>query len=272
MKKTHLFRLLSFVGILALTAMSCGAFDLGSIFATATPTPTLTFTPTPTFTPSPTPTLTPTPTRTPTATPQPTGVHIEKQADGSTLFIDYDNKFQMVIPNGWVAIPLTTEDLAGVLQEIAKENPNIKDIADAFSQMDPEIVRLIAVPKNKKYNTNGFATNITVIAIEDRLMSGMPLDFVSGALEETLKQQGAKIISEFQPAESNPHGVTVTQIETEQMAPTSAGTRIRARSGTLLFQTNGRLIMVQLTTHQQFAAELMPVLKQISDTVEYLTP
>lgn len=270
MKRNHLFRLVSFLGVLALTALSCGVSNLGSIFATATPTPTATFTPTPTFTPSPTPTSTPT--RTPTPTPLPTGVHTEKQADGSTLFIDYDNKFQMVIPSSWVAIPITTEDIAGLLQELSKENPDIKGIADAFSQLDPDIVRLIAVHKDKKYSVNGFATNITVIAFNERIMASMPLDFVSGSLEESMKQEGAKIVSGFEPAAENPHGVETTQFEIEQTSPTAAGTKVRVRSGTLLFQTKDKLIMIQLATHQQFAAELMPTLKQIGDSIQRLEP
>ncbi|GAB4463258.1 MAG: hypothetical protein Kow0070_23460 [Anaerolineales bacterium] len=272
MKKKHLFRLLSSLSVVALTALSCATLDLGSIFATQTPTPTLTFTPTPTFTPSPTPTLTPTPTNTPTPTPKPTGIRTEKQADGSTLFTDYDNKFQMVIPNNWAAIPITTEDIAGILQELSKDNPDIKGIAETFSQLDPDVVRLIAINKNNKYTTNGFATNITVIALEDRLLSTMPLDFVSGALEESVKQGGAKVTSAFEPAVANPQGVEVTIFEFEQTSPTAVGTRIRVRSGTLLFQAGGKLIMVQLATLQQFSAELMPVLKQIGDSVQRITP
>lgn len=272
MNKKHSLRLIAFIGIVALTVMSCGTFDLGSIFATQTPTPTLTFTPTPTFTPSPTPTLTPTPTRTPTPTPLPTGVGSEKQADGSTLFIDYDNQYQLIIPNNWVAIPLTTEDLAGVLQELSKDNADIKSIAETFSQMDPDIVRLLAVNKDNKYTTNGFATNITIIAIDDRLLSSMPLDFVSGSLEESMRQENAKIISSFEPASANPQGVEFTQFEFEQTSPTAAGTRVRVRSGTLLFQSGGKLIMIQLATLQQFSAELMPVLKQIGNSIERLNP
>lgn len=272
MKKKHLFRMLSFLGVLALTALSCGTVDLANILATQTPTPTLTFTPTPTFTPSPTPTFTPTPTKTLTPTPKPTGVRSEKQADGSTLFTDYDNKFQMVIPNNWAAIPITTEDIAGILQELSKDNPDIKGIAETFSQLDPNVVRLIAINKNNKYTTNGFATNITVIAIEDRLLSSMPLDFVSGALEESVKQGGAEIVSAFEPAASNPQGVEVAVFEFEQASPTAVGTRVRVRSGTLLFQSGGKLIMVQLATLQQFSAELMPVLKQIGDSVQRITP
>ncbi|MBI4761894.1 MAG: hypothetical protein ACOYYF_15575 [Chloroflexota bacterium] len=270
MVKKRLFRLVSFLGVLALAAMSCGAFDLGSIFATATPTPTLTFTPTPTLTPTNTPTPTSTPT--PTNTPLPTGVQTNKQADGSTLFIDHDNKFQMVIPGGWVAIPITTEDIAGMLQELSKDNPDIKSIADTFSQLDPDVVRLIAVNKDKKYTTNGFATNITVIAFNERIMASMPLDFVSGSLEENMKQGGAKIISPFNPAEANPNGVETTQFEFEQTTPTSIGTKVRVRSGILLFQTKNKLLMIQLATLQQFAGELMPALKQIGDSVQLLEP
>ncbi len=171
-----------------------------------------------------------------------------------------------------MVIPLITEDLAGILQELSKENPNIKDIADTFSALAPDVIRLIAINKDNKYTTNGFATNITVIAIEDQMMSSMPLDLVSGAMEQSVINDGAKVTSKFEPAAKNPQGVEFTQFEFEQNAPTATGGRIRVRSGTLLFQVKGKLIMIQLATPQQFAAELMPILKQIGNSIERLEP
>src|SRR6266508_6408975 len=88
--------------IVTFAILSCsGVADISNLFATETPTPTNTFTPTSTFTPSPTPA----PTQTPSPTPLPTGINIEEQSDGSTLFIDYDNKYQLVLPSDWLIIP-----------------------------------------------------------------------------------------------------------------------------------------------------------------------
>jgi len=183
MEKYNSFRSLAlFASVLALTGMSCGVTDISSIFATATFTPTLTFTPSPTSTPSPTPTSTPT--RTPTPTPLPTGATTEKQSDGSTLFIDYDNKYQLALPAGWFVIPLSAEDMADILNEMSASNPDLKGIADTFKQLDPDVIRVVAINENSDYIFNGFSTNLTITAIDNKVMSTMPLDFVTGAIED----------------------------------------------------------------------------------------
>jgi len=132
MKTRNILKLITFVSILALAGISCGVSNIGNLFATETPTPTNTFTPTPTFTPSPTPTLTSTPTNTPTATPVPTGVTSEEQADGSTVFIDFDNKYQLTLPSGWIVIPLDQNDLGNLLNNVSSQHPDFAEAAQAF--------------------------------------------------------------------------------------------------------------------------------------------
>ena len=257
-----------FMALLALAMLSCQGIGGFNPFATETPTPTLTFTPTSTFTPSPTPTAT----RTPTPTPLPTGVKTEDQPDGSILFSDYDNNYLMSLPEDWFVLPLSAEDFADILNEMAQENPEIKDIAEAFKQLDPNVIRVVALNKNSDYLFNGFSTNITVTAIEDKLMSSMPLDFVTGAVEESLKQQGATPVSNHELATKNANGLEVGVIEFDQTAPTATGANVQVRSKAAIFQSKGKMIMVQLTTPQQFAEELLPVLDQITDSIKLIEP
>jgi len=253
---------------LTLSSISCGVSGLSSLFATETPTPTSTFTPTPTFTPSPTST----PTNTPTATPLSTGAFTEEQADGSTVFIDYDNGYRLVIPENWLVLPLSSEDIVDILDKVAEKNPDFEEIAKTFSQLDPDVIRLIALNENNKYTNNSFATNLTITAIKDKVMSSMPLDFVTGAVEESLKQQGATVVSEFQPASANANGVEIGSFEFQQETPTAKGGKVKAQSKSLIFQSNGKLIMIQLAMPQQFAEELTPVLDQIIETIEFTAP
>lgn len=93
MKRKGLFGFTVFVLTLSLAGISCGFSDVANIFATETPTPTQTFTPSPTATPSATPTQTPSP------TPPPTGVETREGSGGTTVFIDYDNNFQLTLPS-----------------------------------------------------------------------------------------------------------------------------------------------------------------------------
>jgi hypothetical protein len=261
---------LFFVGMLAVASLACGTSSITGLFATATPTATLTFTPTATFTPSPTSTSTPTPTLTPT--PLPAGVKAEVQADGSTLFTDYDNHFQFGIPKDWFVLPLGANDMAQLLDQLSTKNPQLGKYAQAFRQLDPDVIRVIALNEDNKYIYNGFASNLTVTAIKDNVMSKSPLDFVTGALEEAMKQQGAKLVSEAIPAANNANGVEVAAIEIQQTVPTATGAKVQAYSKIVVFQSNGKLIMIQLATPQQFKKVLVPALDEISASIKLLKP
>lgn len=258
-------------GLLALTVLSCSsAAGLPNLFATATPTPTNTFTPSPTLTPSPTATSTHTPS--PSNTPLPAGVKTEEQSDGSTLFADYDNNFQLTLPQNWIVIPLSAEDLSQILDEMAAEDPALEEIADAFTQLDPDVIRAMAVNKDRKYIADGFSTNLSVTAIEDPLMSTMPIDFVTGAVEESIEQQGAELLSSGNTAVTNASGVEVGSFDFQQSTPSATGENILVRSKVILFQANGKVILVQLTTPQEFGEELVPIMDQIQDSISLIEP
>jgi hypothetical protein len=256
-----------FIVILALASLSCGVVDLPFI-ATVTPTPTATFTPSPT----PTPSSTPTSTATPTATALPTGVKAEEQSDGTTLFVDYDNNYQLILPADWAVIPLSSKDLAGILNGLSENNPKLKDIAETFRQLDPNVIRVIAMNENSKYMLNGFSTNFTLTAIDNKILSGMPLDFVTGAVEEALKQQGARLLSTNNLTTNNIHGVEVGTIEFEQTSPTVTGSNVQVHAKGVIFLSNGKIIMIELATLKQFAGELLPMLDKVSESVELLQP
>lgn len=259
-----------FIMILTLVTISCQGAAGFNPFATETPLPTLTFTSSPTLTQTTTPS--PTATQAPSPTSLPSGAASEEQSDGSTLFTDYDNQYQLTIPQAWLVVPLSMGDITDILETLSEENPQLKDTAAAFAQLDPNVIRVIAVNEDTKYLFNGFSTNITVTAVEDKLMSSMPLDFVTGAVQESLKPGGATIIENQEFATTNANGVEIGIIEFQQTAPTAAGTNVPVHSKILIFQSSSKLIMIQLTTPNQFASELFPVLEQIRDTIKRVAP
>jgi len=245
MFKNKGFRVLTvLVMLLALTSISCGVSSL-PFLATETPTPTATFTPSPTPTPSSTPTLTP------TATPLPTGVQTEEQADGSTLFNDYDNKYQLVLSEEWVIIPFDQDELGALVEELSKDNPKFKDAAAAFKNLDPDVFRLVALSQNQKYFESGAVPNLNITAIENDVLSAMPLSFVTGALEESFKQNGTKVVSEGVNTIDNPNGVEIEYLDIEQEVN---GVKISQRL--IVFQSNSKLIMVTLTAPDTFKSEI----------------
>ncbi|MCC6499709.1 MAG: hypothetical protein IT313_05515 [Anaerolineales bacterium] len=264
--KSKFAAIVSFVSVLALAALSCGVSDVSNLFATATPTATLTFTPSPTFTPSATPTSTPTP----TATPQPTGVSTEKQSDGTTLFTDFDNQYQLALPADWFILPLSAEDFSDILNEMSEENPDLRNSAEAFKKLDPDVIRVVAIHKDSKYMENNFGTNLTITALQDKLLSTMPVAFVTGVMESQMEKGGATVIEQEELVLTSASGVEIGVVEFVQDAPTSTGEKIRVQSRLLVFQTGKKLIMVQLTVPQPFAKELFPILDDIAKSITLL--
>ena len=262
MKIKSMFKLGFLVLILGLTGISCGVADL-PFLATKTPTPTATFTPTPTFTPSPTPTATST--FTPTPTPLPTGVTSSEQADGSTLFIDYDNGYQLVLPVDWIIIPVDQDALSAMIDELAKEDPDLVPSAEAFKNLDPNVLRMAALNTNRKYIAKGSGTNVTVAAVEDQTLAALPLSLISGALEQSFISQGITVLTTGVNPVDNDHNVEIEYMDVQQKANgTDAQQRI------IMFKTSKKLILVTVTTTPVFRDEIFQMADQIGASIELI--
>lgn len=238
---------------------SCKMVD--TMFATPTPTSTNT----PTITPS--PTSTPTPTITVTPTPIPTGVQTESLSNESILVTDFDNKYQLTLPAGWIVLPLKTEDLSAMISELAENNEKFSDIAQAFEALDEDTVKALALNEDPTYIQNGFGTNIMVAAFEEPVLTTMPMAFVTGALEESFIQQGAIVLTDGTNILTNANGVEVGVIDVEQKTLTATGSTINVVSRLLIFQTESKLILVQIATHKEFQNDLFPSMDEVLESI-----
>ncbi len=192
-------------------------------------------------------------------------MEVEEQSDGTTIFIDYDNKYQLVLPEDWLVIPFNKNDYADAMNKLAKDNPQLAAAAQAFKDMDPKVFRLVAINTNSKYVKNTFASNLNITAYENDLMGAMPLEFVTGALEEQFKQSGIKVLTHGVNIIENSHGVDMQYIETEQTA-----NGIKFEQKILVFQANRKLIMIAFTTLPQFSKDIFAEEDVIGASVEPL--
>lgn len=257
-------RISIFLVLLTLAILSCsGVSDIPNLFATPTLTLTNTLTPTPspTVTPSPTATLT----HTPSPTPLPTGTNLEKQSDGMTLFTDYDNRYKLTLPSEWLAIPFQKDAYSQAMDKLAKESPQLAAAADAFKNMDPTMFRLVALNTNLNYTKNTFASNLNITAYENDVLAKMPLAFVTGAVEDQLTQSGFKVLTQGVNTVENSHGLEIEYIDTER---TALGNKVVQRI--FVFQNNGKLMMIAVTTLADFSEDLFAEGEAICKSVEFL--
>lgn len=254
--------ILIFVTISGVMLTSCEMVN--TIFATPTPTSTNTptITPTSTITPSPTPTFTP--------TPVPTGVRTESLPNGTTLVTDFDNKYQLTLPAGWIVIPLTADDLSAILAELADSNEALAETAEVFEALDSDVIRVVALNEDPNYIQNGFGTNLTVAALEDAVLSAMPIAFVTGALEETFAQRGANVLTDGVNILTSANGVEVGMLEVEEGTPSATGSTLNISTKYLVFISEGKLILVQLATHKEFQDELFPSMDKVLESITLL--
>ncbi|RJP47690.1 MAG: hypothetical protein C4583_16195 [Anaerolineaceae bacterium] len=263
MKSKFLFIISMLTLLLFILACQAGG-PIAAIFATDTPTPTNTPSPTPT------PTVTPTPTFTPTPTPLPTGVEFETQTDETVVVTDYDNHYRMTLPKGWIVIPLTTDDFFAMADKLAGTNPELSEAIAAIQKIDSDAIRLVALNENPKYIQSGFTTNITITAVEDKLMSTMPIPFITAMLEDSMEKNGAKVLTSSANVLESKSGVEIGIVETEQTAVTATGMRVTAYSKYLVFQVAGKVVLVQLATPTDFRDELNPILESIAESIQIL--
>ncbi|GAB4504634.1 MAG: hypothetical protein Fur0043_16280 [Anaerolineales bacterium] len=134
--------LLVLAGIILLVIWLTGpSKPLNSLFATDTPTPTLTFTPTVTFTPTETPTITPTFTETPTGTPSAPFDYTVQEGDNLILIAEKFNLAEDGIQLILILNP-AIEQANGVIypgQVISIPNPGMK--APTTTPLPPDIPR-----------------------------------------------------------------------------------------------------------------------------------
>jgi hypothetical protein len=266
MDRNKSIRLLSiFVG-LALISLACQSGPLARLFATATPTATLT--PTPTSTP--TATATPTPTATIPPTPKPAGVTVQIQADESVLFVDEDNKYQVVFPKTWFPILVSQDNRLVIPPESAQKYPKFINLAESLKEMDTEFLRMIALETENVYFQQSYPTFLSVMveADIDPMLAAMGMSAVTAWVED-YPLRGAENLS--WDVKVNAHGIEVG-INEAVVQMTSASGTIPVRTRVLSFMAGDKLVLVQFFTPKALGQTLLPKTDGVIDTIELTNP
>jgi hypothetical protein len=122
----------------------------------------------------------------------------------------------MTLPEDWVIIPLIKEDLQVTLDKLGQKDPDIAKAAEAFKNLDSDVLRMAALNRKSKDLTGGYASNITVATIADPLFSVMPLSFITSALEESFTQPGMKVLTTGVHTIDNASSLEMEYMDVEQ--------------------------------------------------------
>jgi hypothetical protein len=251
------------ITIFSLAAITCSSTSrIPNPFATATPSPTATSTSTPSPTPTSTPTLTP--------TPLPTGTVHQLQPDGTTLFTDYDNKFEVVFPAGWTAISLTPKDLNYIFTLAAKDNPELESTLTDLKSLDPKVFRGFAFDFRPEHMINGYPANITVTAQSNSLINGMSLKNVVDETTQSLPQlfKGIKVLSS--KVTTNGSNIPIGIIETNLSIATANGSKLRVYEQVVILKISEVVVSITLAVPTSRQKDLLPDFEEVIDSIKLL--
>ncbi len=266
MTKMKFRALLVALTLLFIVSLACSsAGPLSGLFATATPTPTNT----PTVTPTSTPTLTPSPTLTPTATatPRPSGVSDETQPDGTIVFTDYDNLYQVTLPENWVVFHLEMEDLKTMGEKFSETNPEMKEMLAALRNVDKKLFRAMIIDTDRDHLANKQLPNITITVPQEAMFKNMPPAFLSGALASALPDinPGIKVLSDG--FDTTPSGVEIGFIESTLTANNPNGKRMTVYQKIVIFEIKNGVAMLTFTCPTDLKDTLLPAFDQMVNSI-----
>jgi hypothetical protein len=254
-------RVAVFIMMLVLMILACQSVGSFNPFATETPTPTNTFTPTPTFTVTPSPTLT----HTPTSTPLPTGIVIKEQTGGTSLVIDYDNKYEFLLPPNWAIVFSTQKDLEQAIEQTSEKDPDFAKMAESFKNVDPNVFRLAALNIDRTYISEDSPALLTINAFVDSVTSTMPMSFVTAMIEDSIL---AGASSTTWDVTNNINNVEVGLVRGAMMISLPNGLSANIQELVISFQSNKKLIVIEIAAPKEFGDQILSPFEGIVDSIK----
>jgi len=251
------------IGLILLALLSCqAAANLPNPFATATPTSTPTFTPSPTSSPTPTAAYTP--------TPLPTGTTKEQQTDGTTIFTDYDNQYELVFPAGWAVVGLSPDDLNQLMQLASKNNPDFQQTISLLKTMDPKVFRVFAFDFQPNDMVDGYTTNINIVGVNNNIIKAMTLQELTDETVQSIRQINNNIQVTSSKVTQTASNTPIGLIELNMPVNTYTGVKISVYEQAVIFQVPQGSIQVTLSTPVSMQSRILPIFNQIIGSLRTL--
>ena len=176
---------------------------------------------------TPQPTVTATLAATATQAPE---TMLDKNADGSSTFIDLSAKYQLTIPMQWLAVRINAPEYDEALQLPEAANPAIQGSLASIKEQDPSVFRLFMLDIAEEHLDGGFVTNVNLVwdpQMEVSFADDTDLKTLAASLPASLKDSEVTGTELKATKNETPYGV----ITTRTPSTTQDGTSI------IIFQT-----------------------------------
>jgi len=195
----------------------------------------------------------------------PTGVKIEKQSDGTTLFVDYDNKYQIVLPSDWAAVSFTEEEFDQAAGQIIASDPNFQQMAEGLKNVDSDAYRLAAFNINRSYMNGTFPSLLTINAFSDSMAGTMPMAFVTAMIEDTVLKDATSTTWEVV---DNANKVEIGIVKGTRKITFPNGLSTAVQELVISFQANKKLIVVEIATPGKFGDQILSPVEESIDFIK----
>jgi hypothetical protein len=209
------------------------------------------------------------PLETPSVTPRPSsGVAVEEQADGSTIFFDFDNGYSVTLPAGWSVVPLNGADLPSVVEAVSNRNPGLPEApTGCFGDIAPETIRAVSLYPNAEFVTDALAPNIGIVRIDDPLAAKIPMSYVLPNVVSDREKKGTVTSSEIREIAG---GLQVGVVDVEADCLTPSGATIATVQRAAVFQAGKVAIALALMAPAEFAEQLLPTADAVIASIQLL--
>jgi hypothetical protein len=185
---------------------------------------------------------------------------IEEQSNGTALVTDYDNRYQLLLPQNWFIVFSPRNEH----QQTLEQHPEFVAMAESLRDSDPDLFRLAAMTADREFIEMGIPTLLTINAYTDPALSTTPLESVTAMIEDSM-------FGEDTPTTwnviKNQNNIEVGIVEGPYTAQTPEGISLHVQRMVIVFQANEKLIMVEIMVPEQIAGQTLKPFDEIIDSI-----
>ena len=223
------------------------------------------------------------PTQPPTAAAIPTGTAIaptpqllfsayntalRQQPDGSTLFVDRQEKYELIVPAGWNAFRINEPEFYKLWTQTFDTDPAIQRTLVSIQGMDPNVLRLFAFDLRIPHMQQKSMLTSIYVSWEKTSTS------YSGSADSTQKANskfysGSKVLSS--KMETNSSNVEMEIVEFEIKARREDG-QYSFYEKEIIFKAQTGFMAIKVDTPYDVKDDILPELDLLKESIHFIEP